>query len=139
MLSEVPPLFPGKSNLVKKGATIELQEAILGLRQSVLSLKEENLTLQEANSSLQKTIQKREALKFEAPAYYLLLENGENDGPFCQVCQDKDQKLIRLKTKEVGSWSCGVCLGHFETSAHKALTNAKFQRHNNSPQGDWRV
>jgi hypothetical protein len=118
------------SALVKKGASIELQEAILGLRQSVLSLKEENLNLQEANTSLQKTIQKRETFKFEDPVYYQLQANGSKDGPFCQVCEDSQSKQVRLQTIGVEQWHCLVCSNKFSTERGKEHQRADTKKVN---------
>ena len=118
------------TDLVKKGATIELQEAIVNLRQSVLTLKEENLCLREENSSLQQSIKKRESFVFEAPVYFQLMDNGTKDGPFCQVCHDNQNKTIRLTTREEGSWQCKVCGGYFETHQHKVASDARLRAHN---------
>jgi hypothetical protein len=119
-------------DLVKKGVTIDLQEAIVHLREAVLALKEENLNLKEQNTSLQKTLDKRESLKFQAPNYYLIDGAGLKDGPFCQVCHDNQNKLIRLKVIEEGSWTCGVCNVRFENEQHKAARKAIFRTYNNS-------
>ena len=82
------------TDLVKKGATIDLQETIVNLREAVLALKEENLNLKEQVSVLEGALQKEKILTFEAPNYYSLTDDGKRDGPFCQVCQDSDKKLV---------------------------------------------
>ncbi|MDP1699690.1 MAG: hypothetical protein Q8L53_01850 [Aestuariivirga sp.] len=125
------------TDLVKKGATIDLQETIVQLREAILALKEENLNLKEQMSSLQLIVDRQANLEFIAPNYYATLEGGKRDGPFCQVCHDNEDKLIRLIQAEEGSWHCGVCKGYFETQQHKAMVNAQVRRYNDSLKDDW--
>lgn len=126
------------ADLVTKGVTMGLQETIMQLREAISALREENLALKEQVSSLQQSIDLREMLTFEAPNYYLVAGDGLKDGPFCQVCQDSDKKLIRRKMRQEGSWDCGVCKGVFETPQYKAMFEARMNNaFNNSRQGEW--
>lgn len=47
-------------------------------------------------------------MKYQAP-YYWLVEGERKDGPFCQQCYDKLEKLIRLQDLEDGVWGCKAC------------------------------
>ena len=103
------------TDLTKAAMTIELKEKILELREALVDQSEEALSLREQNAKLKSQLELRNQLKYDAPNYYLSKSDGTKDGPFCQVCSDKDNKLMRLKTLEEGSWNCGGCGQHFET------------------------
>jgi hypothetical protein len=99
--------------LVKKGATIEAQEKILELREAALRLQEENLELNERIKELEEKLSVKENLTYKAPYYWLEKPEGK-DGPFCQHCQDKHFKLIRLQaTRFKGQWRCEACQKKF--------------------------
>src|SRR5690349_17089610 len=80
-------------DLAKKGLTIELQEKIMELREEALALQEENQQLRHRLMEFEENARNRIGVTF----------NGQNglyyqgsEGPFCQVCYDKDQKLCRV-------------------------------------------
>lgn len=81
--------------LVKAGATLELQERIVELREAVLNAKDEILSLREELSTLKCAATEREQLEFDGIVYWRELPDGENEGPFCQRCYDADSKLMR--------------------------------------------
>lgn len=59
---------------------------------------------------LKKQIEKDGNMVYEAPYYFLVKENGEKDGPYCQRCYDSDEKLIRLQSPcKDGYWRCNKC------------------------------
>lgn len=106
-------IIPGYSDaveLVKKGLTIEAQEKIISLRGAAIALEDRILILEEENRELKKQLEIKGKIKYEAP-YYWLLDGEERDGPYCQVCYDKDGKLIRLQDYGSGDWHCYSC-GH---------------------------
>jgi hypothetical protein len=94
--------------LIKKGMTLEAQEKIMELREAALQCQEENLNLRKRIQELENQLTIRENLIFERPVYYLKSE-GKKDGPFCQVCYDRDGKLIRLQDYAPREWNCIAC------------------------------
>jgi ribosomal protein L37AE/L43A len=125
-------LIGSLADLVKKGATIDLQTAIISLKESVLALKEENLSLKERVSELERLQQQKDALIFEIPNYYQMRTDGTKDGPFCQVCQDTKSRLVRLKVEEPGLWHCGSCNQRFETEERRRRVEAEIESYNRS-------
>jgi ribosomal protein L37AE/L43A len=123
------------AKLYKQGSNIEAQEAVLELRRALLDLGQENLVLRNENLSQQQEIVNlknaafvKQQLKFDKPNYYLDRENGERDGPFCQVCKDKEDKLIRLQEISSGYWYCLACKSKVATKEAKearAKTNTR--------------
>ncbi len=63
--------------------------------------------IEKENRELKEKLEIKENLIFEKNAYWLEKENGEKDGPFCSVCWDADEKLIRLR---VGDYALGWAL-----------------------------
>jgi hypothetical protein len=96
-ISEAVELSGRIVELVKKGATMELQERIMELREAVLNSKEELLRLRDENGELKRQAAKRNDLVFERGVYWQEHEGGDREGPFCQRCQDVDSKLVRLQ------------------------------------------
>jgi hypothetical protein len=104
------------TDLVKKGATIEAQEKILALREAALMLQEENLKLKDRIKDLEDELSVKENLVFEEKCYWLFKDGEQKDGPFCQICKDKDNKLIRMQVRQQGNfWKCYVCKTAFRT------------------------
>jgi hypothetical protein len=107
------------ADLVKKGATIELQEAIQSLREALLAEKEEKLALREELSSLKRAQQTKAQLVFEDPVYFTIGIEGKKGGAVCAHCFGKDEKLILLSVVEEGLWKCSVCKESFESQDHR--------------------
>ena len=114
-------IIPGYSDaveLVKKGLTIEAQEKIISLREATIALEDRILILEEENRDLKKQLEIKGKIKYEAP-YYWLSEGEERDGPYCQVCYDKEGKLIRLQVQVQGRWLCLSCGKGFQDSTYR--------------------
>ena len=107
------PNYKDIVDLLKKGATLEAQEKILELREGALGLQEENLRLRSQLSELRGEMKVSKALRFDGNLYWLENEGSETDGPFCPVCRDKDNKLVRLhdgrKRNVKTRWVCLIC------------------------------
>jgi len=59
---------------------------------------------------LKKQIEKDGNMVYEEPYYFLVKDNGEKDGPYCQKCYDSNKKLIRLQSPgKNGCWQCNEC------------------------------
>ncbi len=99
--------------LLKKTTSIESQEIIMTLREDHLSLREEILQLKEENSKLRSETENAENLFYEDP-YYWKIDGDVKDGPFCQLCNDKQKKQIRLQTGYTkGNWKCHNCKSEY--------------------------
>jgi hypothetical protein len=122
--SQALSLVGSITELVKKGATIELQTTIVSLKEAVLALKEENIDLKEKVNELKRMSSQKQSVKFERPNYYIISTDGEKDGPYCQVCYD-DQKstLVRLQDFNEGMWKCGSCKNTFRTEENQRRFN----------------
>jgi len=106
--------------LLKKGLTLEAQEKIMELRVAALELQEENLKFRERIRQLEGELQLNKNLIFEAKTglYWLSGSDGLRDGPFCAICRDKENKLVRLhdgRNRVVQTrWICMVCGKSFD-------------------------
>jgi len=58
----------------------------------------------------------KENLFYEKPYYWKKITEQEKEGPYCQLCYDKDQKLIRLQDWGNGEWNCQSCKTHVTDS-----------------------
>jgi hypothetical protein len=96
------PNYKDIVDLLKKGATVEAQEKIMELREAVLELQEENAVLKARTKELQDRLNIQGSLEFSEGIYWMWNEDdagdlSDKDGPFCQLCYDNDEKLIRLQ------------------------------------------
>ncbi len=95
--------------LVKKAGNIEAQELVMTLRGEVVELQAINNAQASELQGLKRKSEIASQLEFDPP-YYWLEKNEDRDGPFCQLCYDKDEKLIRLqKWGQSGRWKCLSC------------------------------
>jgi hypothetical protein len=122
------PKYKDIIELIKKGSTLEAQEKIMELREAAIELQDENQELRQKIKGLEEDLETKAKLKWEKP-YYWLVGGEHKDGPFCQLCYDKDKKLIRLQGGDRGSWRCHSCRSYFEDSTY---TPPKVRR----PRGD---
>lgn len=95
--------------LVQKADNVELLQRVLELQGQILELLEENHQLKARVRELEETAETDEALVFENGIYWLEVEGGERDGPFCSKCWDVDQMLVRLQQLSGGSLYCPGC------------------------------
>lgn len=94
-------------DLVKAGATIELQEQAMNLRVEALELQNENLTLRQRISELEAEAALTDEMVFEKGIYWREGSQGR-EGPFCQRCLDVDKIAVRLQEQRDG-WMCTGC------------------------------
>lgn len=114
-ISEAVDLSGRIIELVKKGATIELQERIIELREAVLNAREELLSLRQENAELKRSTAERQHFTFDSEVYWRE-RDGKRDGPFCPTCYDSTAKTIRLQPLGPGfgfKWTCNVCNGAY--------------------------
>ena len=114
--------------LVKKGATIDLQEKIIELRQEAIDLQEENLRLKEENRDLKERIELQGTVHFDRRVYW-------RDGdpvPFCPLCYERDHALMHLNGPSQIKGFAGmmyVCL-HCKSGYREAQGGAFYPRSN---------
>jgi len=114
----VVPSYSEIVDLIKNGLTIEAREKVMELREAVMALQEENFRLKEQLKQAEFDSDVTSSMSFDKGIYWLrkLTDDGTGrDGPFCQVCFDRDRKLIRLQRlngPQTG-WCCGACRNHF--------------------------
>jgi hypothetical protein len=104
----VLPRYNDIKELIKKGSTVEAQEKIMELREAALELQEENLELKERVTQLEKKLKEKDSLVYEAPFYWKIV-NDKKEGPYCQQCNDNDNKHIRLQDNGDDYWQCLTC------------------------------
>jgi len=91
--------------LSKKIDNAELSRKIVKLEGEVIELTKENRELQEK-------LKTQDELNWDGRIYWLIKKDGSKDGPFCQVCKDRDEKLTRLQSA-VDKWHCLICKSLF--------------------------
>lgn len=115
------PKYKDIVDLIKKGSTLEAQEKIMELRETAVQRQDENYELREKIKALQDKLEIKGNLVWEKPYYWL--KNGVNkEGPYCQLCWDKETKLIRLQDGVNGVWNCHSCESYFTDRSHVAPT-----------------
>jgi hypothetical protein len=95
---------------------IELMEKLADIREKMLDIKDENFNYKERIRELERKLSLKTSLMFLNGVYWIEFDETK-DGPFCQKCQDSDEKLIRLQNKDHGNmdgtrthfWECTVC------------------------------
>ena len=97
-------------DLLKKGLTVEAQEEIMEMRESDLQRREEILKLKDEIQQLKVEHDRREMVTWEKPFYWMTKDDGEKDGPLCQVCYDtKNALIVRLQDRGNDQWICRSC------------------------------
>ena len=86
------------ADLIKKGATVELQEKIMQLRGEAVELQGEKINLKSENIELKKKLELQEKIEFKRKVYF---REGD-EVPYCPYCYEKHQLLIHLSLYEAG-------------------------------------
>lgn len=97
------------AELVQKADNIELYRRILDLQKEALEEQEGKLQLQARIRALEKRLDLGERLTARNNAYWLAEGDGSEDGPFCTVCWDQKDRLVRLHN--VDAKGQGICHG----------------------------
>jgi hypothetical protein len=79
----------------------ELQADVAALQESNHQLLDERRTLQSELAALREAQALKESLFYveEKRSYWRQGEGTADDGPYCQVCWDVDEKLVRAETQ----------------------------------------
>lgn len=118
LIVSVVPNYLEIVELVKNGLFLEAREKIMELREAVIVLQEENFLLKQKIKELEHNGDPGRNMVFEKGIYWLRkpTEDGSgHEGPFCQVCFDRDRKSIRLQRLNGphSGWYCGACRNQF--------------------------
>jgi len=98
----------------------ELIEALADTKiqiQNVITEKDEKI------KELTKALEIKGKLRYEPP-YYWLDEANSKEGPYCQLCYDKERKLIRLQGVSTGRWECHACKNYYNDKNFKEKPSA---------------
>ncbi|QIR75903.1 hypothetical protein FA592_06520 [Sulfurospirillum diekertiae] len=91
----------------------ELISSLADLKMKMADIKDALIESENEKKELKAKLELQAKLQFEMPYYWSIEEDGKKDGPFCQLCYDKEKKLIRLQDGNNGEWSCLACRGYF--------------------------
>jgi len=92
----------------------ELIGSLADAKMQIAEIQEELIKSDKVKKGLEEKLYQKENLFFERP-YYLIKQNEDkDDGPFCQICYDDNNKLIRLHNSLIlGAWNCPICKQNF--------------------------
>lgn len=96
----------------KAEVKLQLAELIGSLADAKMQIAEIQEALIESDKEKKELIDKlnlKENLTYEKPYYFKKINEQEKDGPFCQLCYDKNSQLIRLQDWGDGQWNCQSC------------------------------
>jgi hypothetical protein len=106
--TEVKSILESITALVKKAATLDLQEKIVDLREYIISLKDDNISLKEENQILKLELETEKIFTLKNGLYW---KEGDNV-PYCQKCLDGSKKRVHLQIWSSG-WKCFECDKYF--------------------------
>jgi hypothetical protein len=91
-------------------ALIDLQAVMLELIQNQHQQILEIVQLRDTIKQLEQEKQRTEHITFDGASYWKTI-GDRRDGPFCQVCYDKEGKMSRLRVfRGTGvNWRCNIC------------------------------
>jgi len=78
------------------------------LREAAIELQDENYELKQKIKELEAELATKQEVVWEKPSYWLIKDKVK-DGPFCQICYDVDNKLVRLQGGKNDFWKCNSC------------------------------
>lgn len=99
--------FKQALDLAKAGRWEEARETLRDLQDEYLALCEENQALKRQLCEVADTLDLAENMRFDGRKYWLEID-GRREGPYCQVCYDRDGKLVRLQQQQ-RHWQCKGC------------------------------
>lgn len=95
--------------LCRDGRFREAEALLKSLQDEFLAVCEENEALKTQIHEVAEVLDLAEKVQFDGQKYWLA-DGGENKGPYCQVCYDRDGLLINLQRRE-NHWECHNCRG----------------------------
>lgn len=91
----------------------ELITSLADVKLQMADIKDALVESEKEKKELKEKLELKAKLEFEMPYYWHNQEDGKKDGPFCQLCYDKEKKLIRLQDAKNGEWYCLSCQSSF--------------------------
>ena len=114
--------------LLQREAWHNIQNVLAKLYPADISLamreldEKSRLLLFDQIKDLEKAMEIKGNIIWESP-YYFLEKDNKKDGPFCQLCYDKEKLVIHLHEGKKGSWSCHSCEKVFRDDSYVATQN----------------
>lgn len=105
----------------KAEVKLQLAELIGSLADAKMQIAEIQEALLESDREKKELLEKlnlKENLFYDKPYYWKKISGQEKEGPYCQLCYDKEQKLIRLQDWGNGEWNCQSCKTHVTDSSY---------------------
>lgn len=106
--------FSELRDLIRNGQGKEARNRLLALQAGCLALQEENRHLRLRLEALEGMVRFKDHPKNDGGLLWIETDEGR-EGPFCPMCHEADQSLIRLRPHH-GAWRCPSC----ETTVAKA-------------------
>ena len=107
----------------KAEVKLQLAELIGSLADAKMQIAEIQEALIESDQEKKELINKlnlKENLIYIKPYYWIKINEQDKEGPFCQLCHDKDSKLIRLQEWDNNEWNCQSCRTHYYDSTNQS-------------------
>ena len=96
------------ANIIQKADNIELYGKLLDLSSQALELQNENARLTQENYKLkQKEDISNKIIRHKET--YITLKNDKDEIMYCSCCWDSSNKLIQVRTDDMGDYSCNIC------------------------------
>ena len=97
--------------LAQAGQLDEMKTLLAGLQDEFLAMFEENEALKSQLDEVAHILDMSENMEFDGQKYWLD-QDRRREGPFCQLCYDRDGLLIRLEEQDK-HWRCRNCSSAF--------------------------
>lgn len=95
--------------LVQKADNLDLVKQVLALQGDIMKMMDENRSLKDEVRSLKEQLNIKAKLVFKNNTYWIPMEDGTEDGPFCSTCHDTEHQLVRLHKMGIGGHTCPAC------------------------------
>ncbi|MGE4293689.1 MAG: hypothetical protein AB7E32_15940 [Desulfovibrio sp.] len=122
--------FKKALDLAKAGHWEEARETLRDLQDAYLALCEENQALKQQLCEVADTLDLAGNMRFDGQKYWLKSEDRQ-EGPYCQLCYDRDGNLVRLQQQE-RHWQCKSC-GNLYLKLDAPKTSNKQPRESSLP------
>ncbi|MBU1248067.1 MAG: hypothetical protein KKB70_05165, partial [Proteobacteria bacterium] len=106
--------------LMKAGKTAEATALQKSLQDEFMVQFDENETLKRQLSEVAAVLDLSECMSFDGQKYWLE-EDGKREGPYCQVCYDRDATLVRLAEHD-RHYECRSCHNLYMKPKLKTVT-----------------
>ena len=91
----------------------ELVGALADAKLEIADVQSQLIEKDEQIKGLHRLLEQKESLTYVKPYYVIERDDETRDGPYCQICNDDKNKLIRLQERGNDCWDCKVCNGFF--------------------------